>query len=60
MAHFKDHFVLKKILQEVVGAENLDDAVLEPRRESLRSRRRRAAYEEVVDELNSSDDDLDD
>ena len=50
----------KKILQEVVGAENLDDAVLEPRRESLRSRRRRAAYEEVVDELNSSDDDLDD
>ena len=51
---------MKKILQEVVGAENLDDAVLEPRRESLRSRRRWAAYEEVVDELNSCDDDLDD
>ena len=30
---------------------DLDDAILEPGRETLRSRRRRAALDEVMDEL---------
>ena len=48
--------------QEEEAAENLDDAILEPQRESLRARRRQAAYEEVVDELGECTDvsDLDD
>ena len=41
------------------GAENLDDTILEPMRESLRARRRQAAYEEVVDELGEFTDDSD-
>ena len=41
------------------GAENLDDAILEPVRESLRARRRHAAFEEVVDELGEFTDDSD-
>ena len=31
--------------------EDLDVAVLEPERETLRSKRRRAAYADVMDEL---------
>ena len=54
-----------EVLQEGVGADILDDAILEPGRESLRVRRRRAAYAEVVDELadgtdGSDNSDLDD
>ena len=43
-------------------ANILNDAILEPRRESLRARRRRGAYAEVLDELDegSDDSDLDD
>ena len=36
--------------------EDLNDAVLEPVRESLRARRRQAAYEEVLDELDDNTD----
>ena len=51
-----------EVLEEVVGANILDEAILEPRRESLRARRRRAAYAEVLDELadGSNDSDIDD
>ena len=44
------------------GPEGLNDAILEPVRESLRARRRQAAYEEVIDELDdiTDDSDLDD
>ena len=51
-----------EVLEEVAGANILDEAILEPRRESLRARRRRAAYAEVLDELadGSDDSDIDD
>ena len=51
-----------EVLEEVAGANILNDAILEPRRESLRARRRRGAYAEVLDELDegSDDSDLDD
>ena len=40
---------------------NLNDAILEPRRELLSSRRRRAAYEDVLSALDDNfDDDFDD
>ena len=44
------------------GPEDLNDAILEPVRESLRARRRQAAYEEVIDDLDDiiDDSDLDD
>ena len=44
------------------GLEDLNDAILEPVRESLRARRRQAAYKEVIDELDdiTDDSDLDD
>ena len=49
-----------EVLQERrVDADTLDDAILEPTRESLRVRRRRAAYAEVVDELDDGSDDSD-
>ena len=48
-----------EVLEEVAGANILDEAILEPRRESLRARRRRAAYAEVLDELADSSDDSD-
>ena len=53
---------LCQVLEEVAGANILNDAILEPRRESLRARRRRGAYAEVLDELDegSDDSDLDD
>ena len=40
-----------KVLEQVVGDNILYEAILEPRRESLRARRRRAAYAEFVDDL---------
>ena len=40
--------------------EDLDVAVLEPGRETLRSRRRRAAYADVMDELDDMVSDFDD
>ena len=51
-----------EVLEEVAGANILDEAILEPRRESLRARRRRAAYAEVLEELadGSDDSDIDD
>ena len=51
-----------EVLEEVAGANILNDAILEPKRESLRARRRRGAYAEVLDELDegSDDSDLDD
>ena len=44
------------------GPEDLNDAILEPVRELLRARRRQAAYEKVIDELDhiTDDSDLDD
>ena len=44
------------------GPEDPNDAILEPVRESLRARRRQAAYKEVIDELDdiTDDSDLDD
>ena len=44
------------------GPEDLNDAILEPVRESLMARRRQAAYKEVIDELDdiTDDSDLDD
>ena len=39
--------------------EDLNDAILEPVRESLRARRRQAAYKEVIDELDDITDDSD-
>ena len=44
------------------GPEDLNDAILEHVRESLRARRRQAAYKEVIDELDdiTDDSDLDD
>ena len=44
------------------GPEDLNDAILEPVRESLRARRRQAAYKEMIDELDdiTDDSDLDD
>ena len=52
----------KEVLEEVAGANILEEAILEPRRESLRARRRRAAYAEVLEELadGSDDSDIDD
>ena len=41
------------------GPEDLNDAILEPVRESLRARRRQAAYEEVIDGLDDITDDSD-
>ena len=55
-----------EVLEQVVGDNILDEAILEPRKESLRARRRRAAYAEFVDEMDdgnsdgSNDSDLDD
>ena len=55
-----------EVLGQVVGENILDEAILEPRRESLRARRRRAAYAEFVDDLDdgnrdgSNDSDFDD
>ena len=51
-----------EVHEEVACANILDKAILEPRRESLRARRRRAAYAEVLDELadGSDDSDIDD
>ena len=55
-----------KVLEQVVGDNILYEAILEPRRESLRARRRRAAYTEFVDDLDdgnsdgSDDSDFDD
>ena len=40
--------------------EDLDVAVLEPGRETLRSKRRRAAYADVMDELDGMVSDFDD
>ena len=40
--------------------EDLDVAALEPERETLRSRRRRAAYADVMDELDNMVSDIDD
>ena len=40
--------------------EDMDVAVLEPERETLRSRRRRAAYADVMDELDNMVSDIDD
>ena len=53
---------LCQVLEEVAGANILNEAILEPRRESLRARRRRAASAEVLDELadGSDDSDIDD
>ena len=44
------------------GPEDLNDAILEPVRESLMTRRRQAGYKEVIDELDdiTDDSDLDD
>ena len=45
-----------KVLQDRrVDADTLDDAILEPTKESLRARWRRPAYAEVVDKLGKSD-----
>ena len=41
-------------------AEDLNVAFLEPARETLRSRRRRAALSEVIDELDDFMSDIDD
>ena len=38
----------------------MDVAALEPERETLRSRRRRAAYADVMDELDNMVSDIDD
>ena len=40
--------------------EDMDVAALEPERETLRSRRRRAAYADVMDELDNMVSDIDD
>ena len=40
--------------------EDLNEAILEPARESLRSRRRRAAFAAVIDELDDLILDVDD
>ena len=40
--------------------ENLNEAILEPARESLRSRRRRAALADVIDDLDDLITDVDD
>ena len=55
-----------EVLEQVVGDNIPDEEILEPRRESLRARRRRAAYAEFVDDLDdgnrdgSNDSDFDD
>ena len=55
-----------KVLEQIVGDNILDEAILEPMRESLRARRRRAAYAEFVNDLDdgnsdgSDDSDFDD
>ena len=43
-----------------VGETLLNEAILEPARESLRTRRRRAAFAAVVDELDDLISDVDD
>lgn len=48
------------VRREEVEPEYLDVAVLEPGRETLRSRRRRAAYADVMDELDDMVSDFDD
>ena len=45
---------------EQMVVENLNEAILEPARESLRSRRRRAALADVIDELDYLISDVDD
>ena len=40
--------------------EDLDVAAFEPERDTLRSRRRRAAYADVMDELDNMVSDIDD
>ena len=47
-----------KMEQMVIG--DLNEAILEPARESLRTRRRRAAFAAVVDELDDLISDVDD
>lgn len=47
------------VRREEVEPEYLDVAVLEPGRETLRSRRRRAAYADVMDELDDMVSDFD-
>ena len=45
---------------EQMVVENLNEAILEPARESLRSRRRRAALADVIDDLDDLITDVDD
>ena len=45
---------------EQMVVEDLNEAILEPARESLRTRRRRAAFAAVVDELDDLISDVDD
>ena len=45
---------------EQMVIEDLNKAILEPARESLRSRRRRAAFAAVIDELDNLISDVDD
>ena len=46
--------------QRMMEVEDLDVAQLEPGRETLRSRRRRAAFADVMDELDDMVSDFDD
>ena len=48
----------ERLEQMVIG--DLNEAILEPARESLRTRRRRAAFAAVVDELDDLISDVDD
>ena len=45
---------------EQMVVEDLNEAILEPARESLRSRRRRAALADVIDDLDDLSSDVDD
>ena len=45
---------------EQMVVEDLNEAILEPARESLRSRRRRAALADVIDDLDDLISDVDD
>ena len=45
---------------EQMVIEDLNESILEPARESLRSRRRRAAFAAVIDELDDWISDVDD
>ena len=49
----------REILEQMV-VEALNEAILEPARESLRSRRRRAALADVIDNLDDLISDVDD